>query len=77
MSQYIFRKGKLYYEVAKFEDSDFPTALYKFTERGCSCPAGRRNCKHSKILKTWQTAGEPLGFVYNDEAQHIGTLHVI
>ena len=76
MSQYVIRKGKLFYELAKFEDSDSPTALYVFTQRGCSCPAGRRGCKHNKILKAWQQAGEVAGFVYNDEATQIGTLQV-
>jgi hypothetical protein len=76
MPEYILRKGLTFYEVAKFEDSDSPTAVYKFTQRGCTCPAGRRGCKHTKILKAWKTAKEPLGFVYNDDAKHIGTLHV-
>jgi hypothetical protein len=76
MAEYLLRKGTLFYEVAKFEDSDVSTAVYKFTQRGCSCPAGRRGCKHAKIMKAWKDAGEPVGFVYNDEAEHIGTLAV-
>ena len=76
MAQYILRKGIYFYELAKFEDSDEPTALYKFTQRGCSCPAGRRSCKHTKILNTWKQAGEIPGLVYDDEANHIGTLNV-
>lgn len=76
MSQYIIRKGRLFYELAKFEDSDSPTAVYIFTKRGCSCPAGRRSCKHTKILKTWQQAGEIAGLVFNDDATQIGALQV-
>lgn len=76
MSQYILRKGKYFYEIAKFEDSDTPTALYVFTKRGCSCPAGRYSCKHTKILKTWQQAGEVAGQVYNDDCAHIASLAV-
>lgn len=76
MAQYLLRKGDYFDELAKFEDSDSPTAVYKFTKRGCSCPAGRRSCKHTKILSTWKAAGSPVGFVYDDEANHIGTLNV-
>jgi hypothetical protein len=76
MAQYILRKGTLFYELAKFEDSDDPTAVYKFTQRGCTCPAGRRSCKHTKILTAWKLAGEIAGFVYDDEAKHIATLQV-
>lgn len=76
MAQYLLRKVIHFYELAKFEDSDDSTAVYKFTKRGCTCPAGRRGCKHTKILTAWQKAGEVAGFVYNDEAAHIGTLNV-
>lgn len=76
MAQYLLRKGKHFYELAKFEDSDTPTALYSFTKRGCTCPAGRRGCKHTKIMSVWKALGEPAGFVFNDEANHIGTLNV-
>jgi hypothetical protein len=76
MAQYLLRKGKHFYELAKFEDSDTPTALYSFTKRGCTCPAGRRGCKHTKIMSAWKALGEPAGFVFNDEANHIGTLNV-
>lgn len=67
MAQYLLRKA-FYYEIAKFEDSDSPIAVYRFTPRGCSCPAGRRGCKHVKILNAWKTAGAVAGAVYNDEA---------
>jgi len=74
MAQYLLRKVTLFYELAKFEDSDAPTAVYKFTQRGCTCPAGRRGCKHVKIMSTWKSLGEPEGFVFDDDAKHIGTL---
>lgn len=76
MSQYVIRKGRLFYELAKFEDSDSPTTVYIFTKRGCSCPAGRRSCKHTKILKAWQQAGEKAGIVYDDEANQLTVLQV-
>lgn len=76
MSQYIMRKGRLFYEIAKFEDSDSPTAVYLFTKRGCNCPASRNSCKHSKILKSWQQSGEILGAVYDDLGNHISTLNI-
>jgi hypothetical protein len=77
MAQYVLRKGTHFYELAKFEDSDDSTAVYKFTKRGCTCPAGRRSCKHVKILEAWKASGEVSGFVYDDNAIHIGTLNVI
>lgn len=76
MAEYLVRKGKIRYELAKFEDSDTPTAVYSFYERGCSCPSRNRSCKHTKILNTWKAANEPVGVVYNDEAEIIGRLHV-
>lgn len=76
MAQYLLRKANLFYELTKFEDSDTPTAIYKFTKRGCTCPAGRRGCKHVKIMETWKGLNEPLGFVFDDDAKHIGTLFV-
>lgn len=76
MAQYLLRKANLFYELAKFEDSDVPTAIYKFTNRGCTCPAGRRGCKHTKIMEAWKGLNEPVGFVFDDDAKHIGTLLV-
>lgn len=76
MAQYLLRKGNYFYELAKFEDSDAPTALYRFTNRGCTCPAGRRGCKHTKIMDSWKALGEPAGFIFDDAAKHIGTIHV-
>jgi hypothetical protein len=76
MSQYLLRKVKTIYELAKFEDSDSPTAVYHISNRGCTCPAGRRSCKHTKIIKVWKAMGEPKGYVFDDESKHIGTLLV-
>jgi hypothetical protein len=76
MAEYLLRKANLFYELAKFEDSDTPTAIYKFTKRGCTCPAGRRGCKHVKIMKAWKDLDEPFGYVFDDNAKHIGTLFV-
>lgn len=76
MAQYLLRKGKRFYEIAKFEDSDSPVAVYSFTTRGCSCPAGRRSCKHTQILTAWKRAKEVPGMVFNDLAEHISTIHV-
>jgi hypothetical protein len=76
MAQYLLRKVKTLYEITKFEDSDVPTAVYSFNKRGCNCPASRRGCKHSKIMNTWKSLGEPIGFVFDDDAKHIGSLNV-
>lgn len=76
MSEYIPRKGKIFYELAKFEDYCEPTAVYLFTTRGCSCPSYRRNCKHTAILNSWKKAGEPVGAVYSDDAKEINRLFI-
>lgn len=77
MAQYLARKNKLFYEVAKFDDSDDAVAVYKFTARGCTCPSGRRGCKHVAILNTWKASGEVPGAVYNDSAELVSHLNVI
>ena len=76
MSEYLLRKGKSFYEIAKFEDTKDSVAVYLFTQRGCSCPSYRKNCKHLTILNAWKTAGELPGSVYNDTAEVTGQLHV-
>lgn len=76
MSQYLMRKAKDFYEMAKFDDSDDSVAVYKFTARGCTCPAGRRGCKHTAIFKAWKATGEVPGYVYDDSAQLIAKLNV-
>jgi hypothetical protein len=76
MAEYLLRKGKLFYELAKFEDSAEPTAIYVFTKRGCSCPSRYSSCKHSKILKAWKEQKELPGIVYDDNANIIGRLEV-
>ena len=74
MSEYLIRKGKQFYELAKFEDSCEPTAVYVFTSRGCSCPSRYRSCKHTKILNAWKQAGEIEGVVYDDSASVLGNI---
>lgn len=74
MSEYLLRKGKYFYELAKFEDSSEPISVYLFTSRGCSCPSRYRNCKHVKILNAWKQSGEVPGLVYNDSASVIGNI---
>lgn len=74
MSEYLFRKGKFFYEVAKFEDSAEPTAVYLFTSRGCSCPARSASCKHTKLLKLWKQKGSIAGQVYNDTGDVVAHL---
>jgi len=74
MAQYILRKGKSHYEIAKFDDSTEPVDVYTFNTRGCSCPAHTAHCKHVRILKIWKAAGEPVGIVYDDSGSILGTL---
>jgi hypothetical protein len=74
MTAYLIRKGRNFYEMAKFEDYTEPTAVYLFTPRGCSCPARTRSCKHIAILDAWKKAGEPIGVVYSDTGKEINRL---
>jgi len=74
MAQYIIRRGKFNYEVAKFDDTDTPLEIYQFYSRGCGCPARTRSCKHTRILNKWKRAGTPKGMVYNDDGQAIGNI---
>ena len=72
--QYIIRRNKLDYEIAKFDDTSVPVSIYHINFRGCSCPSRSRSCKHTRILNVWKRAGSPLGAVYDDEANNIGSL---
>jgi len=74
MPQYIVRKGKYNYEVAKFDDSREPIDVYTFNQRGCGCPARTRSCKHIRIVKAWEKADKKLGLVFDDNAQIIGNI---
>ena len=74
MPQYIARRGRYNYEIAKFDDTDSPLDIYHFTQRGCSCPAYVRSCKHNRILSKWKRTGEKNGEVYNDQAQLLGNI---
>mgnify|MGYP001156758556 FL=1 len=74
MPQYIVRKGKYNYEVAKFDDTDTPVDVYRFHARGCSCPARSKSCKHTKMVNAWKRAGSPEGVVYNDSIEEISNI---
>jgi uncharacterized Zn finger protein len=74
MSEYIVRKGKFSDEVAKFEESSYPIDVYTINTRGCSCPSRYRTCKHTKILKAWNKINNPVGVVFDDEANIVGNL---
>lgn len=76
MAQYVIRKNKIDYELAKFEDTDTPIDVYTVSNRGCNCPSRYKSCKHTKIVNTWKSSGEPIGVVYDDSADVIGRLHV-
>jgi hypothetical protein len=73
MPQYMVRKGKIGYEIAKFDDTDTPVDVYTVGYRGCSCPARSKSCKHVKILKAWLKTSEE-GVVYDDAANNIGNI---
>lgn len=53
MSYYFLRKVGTDVQIAKFEDYSEPVAVYVVGERGCSCPARVRVCKHAKLAKQW------------------------
>jgi hypothetical protein len=74
MAQYLIRKGKLNYELAKFDDSADSIETYTIYNRKCSCPSRYSTCKHTKILAAWQQAEEPQGLVYDDKANVIGNV---
>jgi len=71
MSEYYVRKGKYAPEVAKFNDSREPIDVFTLTNRGCSCPARTRSCKHTRIVDRWESMGSPVGVVFNDSAEVI------
>jgi hypothetical protein len=60
MLKHILRKGLMFYEVAKFQDSNFTTAIYQFTQRRCTYSASCSSCKYTKVIKT----------------QYLGTMYV-
>ena len=74
MAQYIIRKGRLRYEVAKFDDSSTPLDIYSISDRWCNCPARSRICKHTRMVKAWQNNGSLLGEVYDDNLNVIGNI---
>lgn len=72
--QYIIRRNKYNYEIAKFDDSSSPISVYTINHGKCDCPAWGYSCKHTRILNQWIKAGSPVGKVYDDEANVIGSL---
>mgnify|MGYP006935540783 CR=1 FL=1 len=50
---YLVRQVKKnVFEVAKFEDRNFPVDVYTITNNKCNCPASWRSssCKHRKLV---------------------------
>jgi hypothetical protein len=76
MPQYIFRKNKTSYDLAKFDDSDTPIDVYNISSKGCNCPSRYRSCKHTKMLAEWEKIGAIPGIVYDDNMEIIGRLNV-
>lgn len=44
------------FEVAKFEDRNFPVDVYTIKKGKCNCPASWRStsCKHSKLVEEFK-----------------------
>lgn len=74
MANYLVRKGKFTYEVAKFEESNVPSSVYRITSSRCDCPARTRSCKHISILKAWESSGKVEGSIISDEAKVVGNI---
>lgn len=74
MSQYVLRKLKHSIELAKFEDTDRPIDVYSIANNNCNCPSRYKKCKHVKIATEWQKQNCPIGVVYDDSANTIGTI---
>lgn len=74
MAQYLIRSVNKDFQMAKFEDSDSPTDVYTLTNTKCTCPSRYSNCKHRKVLGAWKKQGMPVGAVYDDTAQLLGSL---
>lgn len=74
MANYLVRKGKFTYEVAKFEESNTPSGLYSITSNRCDCPARTRSCKHVRMVDAWKKEGQVEGAILSDEAKIVGNL---
>ena len=74
MAEYLVRRNKYAYEVAKFEDSSLPVGVYPISGSRCFCPARTRSCKHMKIFKAWERGGSQVGEVYDDNAKIINRI---
>ena len=69
MAEYLVRRVKYGYEVAKFEESNHPVGVYHVSGSRCFCPARTRSCKHMKIFKAWERNGSNHAEVYDDNAK--------
>ena len=74
MANYILRKGKFSHEITKFEESSYPSDVYRVSDRKCDCPSRYRSCKHVNIFKTWESENYPAGRIYDDQAKKVGEL---
>ena len=71
---YVLRRTRYQYEITKFEDRSEPADTYTIYSDKCYCPARIKNCKHMRIFKQWQKDDMPLGTIYDNNANKIGSL---
>ena len=74
MAEYLVRRVKYGYEVAKFEESSYPVGVYHVSGSRCFCPARTRSCKHIKIFKAWERNGSVSGEVYDEKGTLVNNL---
>jgi uncharacterized Zn finger protein len=75
MTEYSIREVKHNtYELAKFEDSADPVAIYTLSKRGCSCPARSYNCKHRTIFSVWESMDKPIGTFFDELGRKVGSI---
>lgn len=74
MTNYLVRRAKYGYEVAKFEESSYPVDVYRVSGSRCYCPARTRSCKHMKIFKAWERNGSTPGDVYDEKGTLVNNL---
>jgi hypothetical protein len=76
MTTYLVRKVYENIELAKFEDSAEPLAVYTIDSRRCSCPSRVYTCKHRVIAKSWAAQGSIPGMVLDNEGKNLNILPV-
>lgn len=74
MAEYVIRKKEKSVELAKFDETDRPIDVYTIAQGRCNCPSRYKVCKHTKIVTKWNKAGNPVGVVYDDDANQIGSI---